>query len=118
MQSIVHSAGSWRAELLPRTAYCAAFTPGLPSIGFAFDGQTGVHAFASDRRSDFRARPNSLAYVPPGCDVYSQSDHGGEYLKVPFAPEPDAPWLNARRFNDVIDAAAIDAAQRLRRELL
>jgi AraC family transcriptional regulator len=118
MQSIAHSAGSWRAELLPRTAYCAAFTPGLPSIGFAFDGQAGVHAFASDRRSDFRTRPNSLAYVPPGCDVYSRSDHGGEYLKVTFTPEPDAPWLYARRFNDVVDAAAIDAAQLLRRQLL
>jgi AraC family transcriptional regulator len=128
MQSIVHSAGSWRAELLPRTAYCAAFTPGLPSIGFAFDGQAGVHAFASDRRSDFRARPNSLAYVPPGCDVYSRSDLGGEYLKVTFTPEPDAPefdapesdtpWHRARRFNDVIDATAMDAAQLLRRQLL
>jgi AraC family transcriptional regulator len=118
MQSIAHSAGAWRAELLPRSAYCAAFTPELPSIGFAFDGQAGVHAFASDRKVDFRAKPNSLAYVPPGCDVYSQSGHGGEYLKITFAPEPDEPWLCTRRFNNAIDAAAIDAAQRLRRQLL
>jgi AraC family transcriptional regulator len=118
MQSIAHSVGSWRAELLPRQGYWTAFTPALPSIGFAFDGQAGVHAFASDRRSDFRTRPNSLAYVPPGCDVYSQSDTGGEYLKVTFASAPDQPWLCARRFNDAIDTAAIDAAQRLRRLLL
>jgi AraC family transcriptional regulator len=118
MRPITHSAGSWRAELLPRSAYCAAFTPELPSIGFAFDGQVGVHAFASDRKVEFRARPNSLAYVPPGCNVYSQSDLGGEYLKITFAPEPDEPWLCAPRFNDVIDATAIDAAQHLRRCLL
>jgi AraC family transcriptional regulator len=118
MRSIAHSAGAWRAELLPRSAYCAVFTPDLPSIGFAFDGQAGVHAFASDHKVAFRAKANSLAYVPPGCDVYSQSDHGGEYLKVTFAPESDALWQCARRFNDVIDAAAIDAAQRLRRQLL
>jgi AraC family transcriptional regulator len=118
MQSIAHSAGAWRAELLPRSAYCAAFTPALPSIGFAFDGQAGVHAFAGDRKIDFRAKPNSFAYVPPGCDVYSQSDHGGEYLKVTFAPEADEPWLSTRRFNDVIDSIAIDAAQQLRRHLL
>jgi AraC family transcriptional regulator len=110
--------GSWLAELLPRTPYRAVYTPELPSIGFAFEGQSGVHAFGSDRKVDFRAKPNGLAYLPPGCDVYSQSDHGGEYLKVTFTWEQDGPWPWARRFGDVIDDAAIDAAQKLRRELL
>jgi AraC family transcriptional regulator len=110
--------GSWRAELLPRTPYRAAYTPEHPSIGFAFEAQGGVHAFGSDRRVDFRAKSNGLAYLPPGCDVYSLSDHGGEYLKVTFAWDHDEPWPWARRFSDVIDAAAIDAAQQLRRELL
>lgn len=118
MRPITHSAGAWCAELLPRAAYCATLTPELPSIGFAFDSQAGIHAFASDRKVAFRAKPNSLAYVPPGCDVYSQSDHGGEYLKVTFASEADEPWLCTRRFNDVIDAVAVDAAQQLRRHLL
>jgi AraC family transcriptional regulator len=118
MHPIAHSVGSWRAELLPRQGYWTAFTPGLPSIGFAFDGQVGVHAFASDRKIDFRAKPNGLAYLPPGCDVYSQSDAGGEYLKVTFEHEHDEPWAATRRFNDVIDAAAINAAQQLRRQLL
>ncbi len=118
MHPIAHSVGSWRAELLPRQGYWTAFTPGLPSIGFAFDGQVGVHAFASDRKIDFRAKPNGLAYLPPGCDVYSQSDAGGEYLKVTFEREYDEPWAATRRFNDVIDAAAINAAQQLRRQLL
>jgi len=111
-------AGSWHVQLLPRAPYRAAYTPELPSIGFAFEGQDGVHAFGSDRRVGFRAKPNGLAYVPPGCDVYSQSDHGGEYLKVTFAWDRGDAWPWARRFSDVIDAAAIDAAQQLRRELL
>jgi len=92
--------------------------PELPVIGFAFDGQVGVHAFGSDRKAAFRARPNGLAYVPAGCDVYSQSKHGGEYLKITFAKQDREPWSCSRRFGDVIDPAAIDAAQRLRRLLL
>jgi AraC family transcriptional regulator len=110
--------GAWCAELLPPSPYQAAYTADLPIIGFAFDSQAGVHAFGSDRKADFRARPNGLAYVPAGCDVYSQSKHGGEYLKITFAWKPGEVWLCARRFSDVIDPVAIDAAQRLRRLLL
>ena len=111
-------AGAWCAELLPRSPYRAAYTPDVPVVGFAFEGQIGVHAFASDRKVAFRARPNGLAYVPAGCDVYSQSRHGGEYLKVSFEPRHDEAWPGSRRFSDVIDPIAIDAAQRLRRLLL
>ena len=122
MRATAHSAedqgGSWRAELLPRHAYQAAYTPDAPVIGFAFDGQAGIHAFASDRRVRFRTKPNTLAYVPAGCDVYSESDHGGEYLKVIFERKHGEPGPWSRRFSDVIDTAAIDAAQRLRRQLL
>jgi len=112
------AAGSWCAELLPRSPYQAAYTADLPIIGFAFEGQVGVHAFASDRKAAFRATPNGLAHVPAGCDVYSQSKHGGEYLKVTFEPQHGEPWPWSRRFSDVIDPIAIDAAQRLRRLLL
>jgi AraC family transcriptional regulator len=132
MQGIMHEAanqnasrprrhavpGAWCAELLPRHPYQAAYTPDLPVIGFAFDGQVGVHAFGSDRKAAFRARPNGLAFVPAGCDVYSQSKHGGEYLKVTFEKQHGEPWPWSRRFSDVIDPVAIDAAQRLRRLLL
>ena len=111
-------AGAWHAELLPRSPYQATYTAGTPIVGFAFDGQAGVHAFGSDRKLDFRAKPNGLAFVPAGCDVYSQSDHGGEYLKITFSQARSEHWTSAPRFSDVIDAAAIDAAQRLRRELL
>jgi AraC family transcriptional regulator len=111
-------AGSRCIELLPRSPYQAAYTPDLPIIGFAFDSQVGVHAFASDRKVAFRAGPNGLAYVPAGCDVYSQSKHGGEYLKVTFEPQHGELWPWSRRFGDVIDPVAIDVAQRLRRQLL
>jgi hypothetical protein len=132
MQGIMHEAanqnalrprrfavpGSWCAELLPRHPYQAAYTPDLPVIGFAFDGQVGVHAFGSDRKAAFRARANGLAYVPAGCDVYSQSKHGGEYLKITVEKQQHGePWPWPRRFSDVIDPVAIGAAQRLRRLL-
>jgi AraC family transcriptional regulator len=112
------AAGSWCAELLPRNPYEAAYTPDLPVIGFAFEGQVGVHAFASDRKINFRARPNGLAYVPAGCDVYSQSRYGGEYLKITLEQGHGEPWPCSLRFSDVIDPVAIDAAQRLRCHLL
>jgi AraC family transcriptional regulator len=107
---------SWSAELLSCQAYCASYKAETSVVGFAFEAQNGVHAFASDRRVDFHARPNGLAYVPPGCDVYSRSEVGGEYLRITFQAEPFA--QTPLRFSDVIDRAAIDAAYRLRRELL
>jgi len=109
---------SWCAELLPGEPYQAIYTPQAPIIGFAFESQVGVHAFASSRRSEFRAKPNGLAYVPAGCDVYSRSDHGREYLRITLARLPDKPWACAGRFSDAIDAVAIAAAHSLRRQLL
>ncbi len=111
-------AGSWCAELLPRNAYQVVYTPEAPIIGFAFESQIGVHAFGSDRRAAFRAKPNGLAYVPASCDVYSSSGHGGEYLRVTLACEPSLPRRYAHRFSDVIDHLAIAAAHELRRHLL
>jgi AraC family transcriptional regulator len=109
--------GRCRVELLPRAAYEAAYTAGHAVIGFAFDSQSGTHAFASDRRIAFRTRPNSLAYVPAGCDVYSQSCEGGEYLTLAVSPDADGVGP-MRRFNDRVDPAAIEAARALRRLLL
>lgn len=110
------AAGAWSAELLPRHAYCASYTAETPVIGFAFDAQTGIHAFGSDRRIGFHARPNGLAYVPRGCDVYSRSDLGGEYLRITVQPSRNE-WC-PQRFSDAIDPTAIAAAHRLRRALL
>jgi AraC family transcriptional regulator len=111
-------AGAWSVELLPREPYCAAYRPDMPVIGFAFDGQTGVHAFGSDHKSDFRTRPNSLAFIPAGCDVYSTSHQGGEYLRLTFERSRSETWPSSRRFSDEIDSLAIVAAEQLRRQLL
>jgi AraC family transcriptional regulator len=55
-----------------------------------------------------------LAYVPPDCDVYSQSHHGGEYLKIVIPPGQAAARFRDRRFSDAVDPIAIRAAQNLR----
>jgi AraC family transcriptional regulator len=110
--------GGYSAELLPRSPYDATYTPEAAIIGFAFESQAGVHAFATDRRTGFRARPNGLAYVPQGCDVYSQSHHGGEYLKIAVAAKREDACLGDRRFGDIVDLAAIRAAQNVRAILL
>jgi AraC family transcriptional regulator len=110
--------GAFRMELLPRGAYEAAYTPRYGTIGFAFESQTGVHAFASDRRTGFRTRPNSLAFVPAGCDVYSHSPEGGEYLTLTGLDEARPLPREERRFNDIVDAPAMRAAENLRRLLL
>jgi AraC family transcriptional regulator len=105
-------------ELLPRMPYDVAYTPEVAVIGFAFEPQAGTHAFATDRTTDFRTRPNSLAYVPKGCDVVSRSHEGGEYLTLKTPLGLSASRSLEQRFNDFIDPAAIKAAQGLRRLLL
>ena len=110
--------GQWWAELLPRRAYDAAYVPDVAIIGFAFESQVGVHAFASDRRTGFQAKPNGLAYVPRGCDVYSRSKHGGEYLKISVSPRQNEAAFCERRFSDAVDTNAIRAAHMLRCVLL
>jgi AraC family transcriptional regulator len=111
-------AGAFRIDLLPRRLYEAAYTPQNGAIGFAFESQTGIHAFATDRRTGFKTRPNSLAFVPAGCDVYSHSPEGGEYLTLTNLDESHSPPLAERRFNDIVDAPAMRAAESLRRLLL
>jgi AraC family transcriptional regulator len=110
--------GRWTVELLPRTPYCARYCPAEPIIGFAFDPQAGIHAFGSDRRTAFRARPNGFAYVPSGCDVYSESESGGEYMRVVIKGRRREFRSGGKRFSDVIDPAAIAAAEALQRMIL
>lgn len=110
--------GFWQVELLPRAGYEARYTPTQSIIGFSFDTQVGIHAFASDRKKVFRAKPNGLAFVRVGCDVYSQSTTGGEYLKVSGASVQERQWKHERRFSDVINGVAIGAAFSPRRVLL
>lgn len=98
--------------------YDARYTPDAAVVGFAFEAQSGTHAFASSRRLPFRTKPNSLAYVPRDCDVASTSDGGGEYLTIKLAPGKPERRQPAHRFNDFVHPAAIGAAQALRAALL
>lgn len=104
-------------ELLPACAYEARYTPERAIVGFAFDGQTGRHAFGSDRIAAFDALPNGLAHVPAGCDVFSESPEGGEYLRV-LCAEPAAPRAQGAGFRNVVDPLAARLAHDLRRRLL
>jgi AraC family transcriptional regulator len=104
-------------ELLPAAAYEAAYTPGTPVIGYAFEAQAGTHAFASDRRRPFRAKPNHLSFVPAGCDIYSHSARGGEYLRIVLDTGAADRTCNVR-FSNIVDARAIPIAERLRRVML
>src|ERR1700687_5561179 len=105
----------FHAVLLPRAPYEAAYVAPCGLIGFAFESQSGFHSFGSDRRTPYRTRPNSLAFIPAGCDVYSQSDCGGEYLLI-RAGDWTPPAL--RRFNDVMLPSAVQAAAQIRRQML
>lgn len=107
--------GRWTAELLPRQAYEARYTADCALLGFAFDSQEGVHAYAGDRIRPFRATPNGLACVPEGCDVYSRSPAGGEYLAVTGF---DLDGAGGFPFSDRMDPPAIAAAHATRRLLL
>ncbi|MEZ1318773.1 AraC family transcriptional regulator [Pseudomonas fluorescens] len=109
-------AGPWAIELLPGSAYSARYVASQSAIGFAFDTQRGLHAIGSDRVQPFVATPNSLAFVPAGCDVLSESPHGGEYLRVVHAQ--GLACMGEHAFNNRIDPQAISLAQRMRNALL
>jgi len=105
-------------ELLPPAPYEAAYTPSGCVIGFAFDAQCGLHAFASDRKTPFQANPNHLSFVPEGCDVYSQSIRGGEYLRIVLDARASEWPHRDRRFTNVVDARSILVAEQLRGQLI
>lgn len=111
-------AGPFYITLLPRCSYEVSYRPNQSAIGFAFESQSGVHAFASDRVTPFRTKPNSLAFVPRECEVFSSSKNGGEYLLVVDEANSQIENQALRHFNNVIDPAAIAAAQRIRSALL
>lgn len=109
-------AGPWTIELLPGCAYATRYVATHSAIGFAFDSQRGLHAIGSDRVQPFVATPNSLAFVPVGCDVFSESSSGGEYLRVVHSDGLAS--IADRAFNNRIDSQAISLALRMRSALL
>ncbi|MFK7965448.1 MAG: helix-turn-helix domain-containing protein [Burkholderiaceae bacterium] len=110
--------GSFQIELLPRTAYCASYTASQAIVGFAFDSQSGVHAYGSSRRHAFRTRANSIALVPAGCDVYSTSDCGGEYLRIELPDHQSVVGPSESAVTNMVDSAAAQVAHRIRREVI
>lgn len=110
--------GSSSVDLLPSRPYSASYTPELPAIGFAFDTQVGVHSFGSDHRRDFRRQANSFAFVPSGCDVFSQSEQGGEYLKLSIAPELLSCIHCTQPINQVVTPKAVRTARNIRKGLM
>ncbi|WP_248798426.1 helix-turn-helix transcriptional regulator [Pseudomonas sp. MWU13-2105] len=109
-------AGPWAIELLPGAGYATRYMTTQAVIGFAFDSQRGRHAIGSDRVRPFTATPNGLAFLPPGCDVFSESPEGGEYLRL--IRTDGTPLKGEHAFNNRIDRQAIALAQRMRGALL
>src|SRR5215468_11401733 len=73
--------------VLPAWPYEVSYVPAHHVIGFTFERQRGVDAFGGSRRRVFDAEPWRLAFTPAGCDVFSTSERGGEYLVLSVAPE-------------------------------
>lgn len=111
LRSIVTS--HWRLELLPASPYSVRYVVAENEIGFAYDWQSGEHAIGTDRRSAFKVRANSLAVRARGCDIYSSSRRGGEYLRL-VSEDIDV----RRSRSDFMDRGAVGIAHRLRRLLL
>ena len=111
--------GSLALSLLPSNAYDVRARSDFGVVGFAYEGQEGWHAFAGDRPSPFRRGVNTLAWVPPGCDVLSRSRRGGEYLVVEgiVLPRTLPAGAMARPVSDAVDADAVGVAHLLRRAL-
>src|SRR5262245_53901972 len=86
--SAPHSEGlGFAVTALPASPYQVSYVPAHHVIGFTFERQQGVDAFGGARRRPFDAEPWRLAFTPAGCDVFSASDRGGEYLVLSVAPD-------------------------------
>jgi AraC family transcriptional regulator len=107
--------------VLPARPYDVTYISDHHIMGFTFERQTGVGAFASDRSRPFQADPWRLAFTPAGCEVSSTSRRGGEYLVLSIAPEvlaQLAPWIDQGRlpqFTNVEDAPFTPLGIALRR---
>ena len=109
-----------QVALLGRSPYSTSDPVRMHALGIALERQRGVHAIASDRREDFDTWPGTVAYTPPGVDVFSESPAGGEYLVVRWhhGQAPCPPAAGAGRVHWTGHAAALRAAQHLRRLVL
>jgi AraC family transcriptional regulator len=101
-----------------------SYVPAHHVIGFTFERQRGVDAFGGARRRPFDAEPWRLAFTPAGCDVFSASDRGGEYLVLSVAPStfarlaPRIATGELRQCNNMVDPLFTPLATALRRATL
>lgn len=105
-------------ELLPAGAYEASFINPYDSIGIAFDSQSGQHALGTDNQSQFYTLTNSTSYLPKGCDVFSRSERGGEYLKLSCYDDSLSRHFGSQIQSSMATGAALRIATHLRRLLL
>jgi len=118
----LHHAGTgFAVTVLPASPYEVSYVPAQHVIGFTFEGQRGVDAFGGSRRRPFDAEPWRLAFTPAGCDVFSASHRGGEYLMLRVEPEtfarlaPEIASHSLTRFANVADSPFTRIAISLRR---
>lgn len=109
-------------NVLPALAYASNYVTSGWTVGFAFDTQEGEHALGSDRRRGFVRRQNTVSVLPHGCDIYSASQRGGEYLIISIAEEDGVDLFGdlpgERVHQDLIDRRFAGLAQKLRSRLL
>jgi AraC family transcriptional regulator len=120
--SALHGEGpGFAVTVLPAAPYRVSYVPAYHVIGFTFERQRGVDAFGGARRRPFDAEPWRLAFTPAGCEVFSASVRGGEYLAVSIAPEtfarlaPGFATGQLQRFTNVADPLFTSLAIGLRR---
>lgn len=122
---ILHSEGpGFAVTVLPASPYHVSYVPIHHVIGFAFERQRGVDAFGGARRRPFDAEPWRLAFTPAGCDVFSASDRGGEYLVLSVAPQtfarlaPGIARDQLQQFTNAADPLYTPLATNLRRAIM
>lgn len=121
-RSALHGEGpGFALTVLPASPYEVSYLPAHHVIGFTFERQRGVDAFGGTRRRPFDAEPWRLAFTPAGCDVFSASDRGGEYLVLSVAPKtfarlaPGIATGRLRQFTNMADPLFTPLATGLRR---
>jgi len=121
-RSALHGEGAgFAVTVLPASPYQVSYVPAHHVIGFTFERQRGVDAFGGARWRHFDAEPWRLAFTPAGCDVFSASDQGGEYLVLSVAPAtfarlaPGIAIDRLQQFTNVADPFFTPLATDLRR---
>ena len=116
-----HEGPGFAVTVLRASPYEVSYSPAHHVIGFTFEGQRGIDAVGGSRRRLFEAEPWRLAFTPAGCDVFSASDRGGEYLVLTVAPEtlarlaPGNASARLAQFTNVADPLFTPLAIGLRR---